>query len=433
MSATMIYYAADIAVTGVEAYCIYYLLKDLPKWERTRRRPAWLYIIYVVFIFLLTEIGTPAHIKVLLILVILIPGGSYFYQATKLSMLFYSIIFIIALIAGEAIGMGVWYFISQNTNAVVMANKELTSLEILILMKVITFIMIVLVEYSLRKRREFRFRDIYSFLLSGLSSALILVGVCYNFYHMENQTLAAVLFIGSLILSLALLLNTGLISRYMQMKEAEYKSEQSLYELRLKNMYYQEKLVEEEKIREIYHDFKNHLILLESNLGQTEQANEAISKLSHKISAFEGFYNTGNEMVDIIIKEKMKKIRQEDIELQMDVDMRTGDFLELLDISTIFGNLFDNAIEASVKISRQDINKKITLKVRPQNRFLVIRMSNHVEPSNDGSFQSTKENTKDHGFGIANIKKSVQKYDGECKYGYEGSEFVFRIIIPFPV
>ncbi len=433
MNGTMMYYATDIAVTGAETYFMYFILKNLPKRDSSRLKPLLLYAVHFLSIVFLTEIDTAAHFKLMFMLLLFVFGGSYVYQTTKLSMLFYLIIFAISLLSGEAIGMGIWYFISRNPNAVVMANKELTNLEIVILMKVISFIIIVAAEYMLRNRREFRFRDIYSFLTSGLSSVLILIVVCYNYYHMEDRNLALALFIASVVLSLALIFNTGLISRYVQMKEAEYKREQSLYELRLKNSYYQEKLVEEEKIREIYHDFKNHLLLLEANLGQTDQAKEAIRKLSGKISDYEDFYSTGHEMLDIIIKEKMKTIKKEGIEVQLDVDMQSGSFLELLDISTIFGNLFDNAIEASVRISREDIKKRISLKVKAQNRFLVIKMSNPVEAPDYGTrFPSTKENAEDHGFGIANIRKSVIKYDGECNYGYEGTEFVFRIIIPFP-
>lgn len=72
--------------------------------------------------------------------------------------------------------------------------------------------------------------------------------------------------------------------------------------------YYQEKLRDEEKVRSIYHDIKNHLLVLEGKLKLPETA-AMIQKLQSQVAMYEDYVHTGSDVLDIILKEKSELLQ----------------------------------------------------------------------------------------------------------------------------
>ena len=102
-----------------------------------------------------------------------------------------------------------------------------------------------------------------------------------------------------------------------------------------------------------------------------------------------------------------------------------------MDISTIFGNGIDNALEACEKLPPE--KRIVVVKGCKKEKFVLIFIENNYAENGDVSKRKTiKEDTYMHGFGIPNIEKAVQKYEGECKIMKKNGRFTLTIIIPFP-
>ena len=113
--------------------------------------------------------------------------------------------------------------------------------------------------------------------------------------------------------------------------------------------YYLEKEKQEEKVRSIYHDMKNHLLILES--GQmSDEARQMAERLRNEISDYESYIQSGNRFLDIILGDKAQKAKDGQIDFSAFVDFAEITFIDPLDISTIFGNGIDNALEACEKL-----------------------------------------------------------------------------------
>ena len=63
-----------------------------------------------------------------------------------------------------------------------------------------------------------------------------------------------------------------------------------------------------------------------------------IEKLQSQVAMYEDYVHTGNDILDIILKEKSELSREKKIALSVTVDLNGMEFIEPLDISTIFGN-----------------------------------------------------------------------------------------------
>ena len=104
--------------------------------------------------------------------------------------------------------------------------------------------------------------------------------------------------------------------------------------------------------------------------------------------------------------------------------------MEPLDISTIFGNAIDNAIEASENLP--EYKRLITVKAERVRDMLLITIENNTLPGNHFIEGTTKKDHFVHGFGIPNIKKAAEKYDGQCCFQQKESIYQLKILIPCP-
>lgn len=201
-------------------------------------------------------------------------------------------------------------------------------------------------------------------------------------------------------------------------------------ELEMQRNYYKDRIRDEERVRSVYHDMKNHLLLLQAQAGNGQEVQKSIQELQDQIQEYENYHHTGNEFLDIILKDKAAKARDRHIDFSALVDFNGIDFIEPLDISTIFGNAIDNAIEASEKLPED--KRLITVKAERIRDMLLITVENNVLPGTAATEGTTKTDRFSHGFGLSNIKNAAGKYGGQCNTKSEDNKFTLRIIIPIP-
>ena len=213
------------------------------------------------------------------------------------------------------------------------------------------------------------------------------------------------------------------------LREQEQRDKMQIAQLQQQYAYYQDKLKDEERIRSIYHDMKNHLLVLEGNQG-TEATRQMAQELRSQISDYENYIHTGNDFLDIIIRDKAEKAREKQIDFSALVDFRDVDFIDPLDISTLFGNGIDNAIEASVKLPVEQ--RVILVKAGKIQDFVSILIENNclAEGYTDGYTSKTDKFL--HGFGISNMQKAAEKYSGTCTTTQANGKFTLKILLPIP-
>lgn len=213
------------------------------------------------------------------------------------------------------------------------------------------------------------------------------------------------------------------------LRESEQRDKMQIAQLQQQFAYYQEKMKDEERVRSIYHDLKNHLLVMESRQN-TEETRRMAETLRSQIADYEDYVHTGNGFLDIILKDKAAKAREKQIDFSAVVDFHGIDFMEPLDISTIFGNAIDNAIEASENLP--EYKRLITVKAERVRDMLIITVENNTAPGNHLVEGTTKKDHFVHGFGIPNIKKAVEKYGGQCSFQQEERVYRLKILIPCP-
>ena len=238
-------------------------------------------------------------------------------------------------------------------------------------------------------------------------------------YNLEHHIMSSVL---AIIFTVQLLY----MKNYTLLKKVEQQEQFTIERMKEQFAYYREKEDDEKRVRALYHDMKNHLLILEKQNSQ--EVKQMAADLRRQISDYEDYVHTGNDFLDVIIRDKVKKAKEQGIDFLAVIDFTAGDFIEPLDISTIFGNALDNALEASVKLPPEQ--RLITVKAGCNHDMLMIVFENNAVM---GKMKGTsKEDEFLHGFGIPNIRKAVEKYNGECVIRQENGMFVMKHIIPLP-
>lgn len=186
----------------------------------------------------------------------------------------------------------------------------------------------------------------------------------------------------------------------------------------------------DEELRSFRHDIKNHFIVLNSlfSKGEYERAASYVDSLCNNSQKFLNCFSTGNSIADslLTVKSRMYPIEFDGI--------IPDDLIPSEDICIILGNLLDNAVSALNDIDIQDSEKKIQVNSWVKNGNCIIKISNPTNVFNENkkvyhSLETTKKDKKNHGFGIANIKRSVEKNNGSVEFYSEKGRFVSIVIL----
>ena len=114
------------------------------------------------------------------------------------------------------------------------------------------------------------------------------------------------------------------------------------------------------------------------------------------------------------------------------VDGGAVDFMGVMELSTLFGNALDNAIEAVGQIPDPE-QRLIHLSVSRQKGFVRIRVENRCTDSLIVGTElpgTTKSDKRFHGYGLKSICATAEKYGGSATVRAEGGWFELRILIP---
>ncbi|GAA0714301.1 ATP-binding protein [Paraclostridium ghonii] len=189
----------------------------------------------------------------------------------------------------------------------------------------------------------------------------------------------------------------------------------------------------QEKMRQVYHDMNNHMENIKSLKNSSEDVNKYINNIEDKVNESKNIYNTGNVILDIIFHEKSKVCMESNIDFNVGINFSKCDFIEMIDISSIFSNLVDNAIEACNKIDDNNIKKYINIKGTFIKGYYAVRCENSKINKviiKHGKVFTSKKDKFLHGIGIDSIKSSIKKYNGELKIKDSESKFIATIHMP---
>ena len=224
-----------------------------------------------------------------------------------------------------------------------------------------------------------------------------------------------------------------LYAHLIQCGELRVKKELEAVQNVLQNQYVQYKQSREsiDLINYKYHDLKHQIAVLRSE-EDPKKREEFLNRMEEEIRQYEAQNKTGNKVLDTVLTTKSLYCNKHGITFTCVADGTLLDFMDVMDICSIFGNALDNAIECELKIADKE-KRLIHVTVSQQKNFLILRFENYYEGSlkvKEGRFLTTKKEKEFHGYGIKSIRYTVNKYDGAVSIDTKENWFDLKILIP---
>ncbi|WP_243134812.1 ATP-binding protein [Murimonas intestini] len=223
-----------------------------------------------------------------------------------------------------------------------------------------------------------------------------------------------------------------LFAYHMQIQEINVKLENAYLQNMLHSQYENYKISEESiaLVNQKYHDLKHQIAFLRSSIDDREKETY-LNQMEQEIKLYEAQNKTGNKVLDTILTAKTLQCQNQGISLTCVADGEAIEFMHPMDITALFGNALDNAIESVKKIADPE-KRLIHMVVSRQKNFLRIKVENCYEGTlefENGMPKTTKLDKKFHGYGMKSIKTIVEKYSGSVTVLAKDGWFELRILI----
>ena len=367
----------------------------------------------------------------MLLIVLLLLG--YIYICNDFSLREAGFYFVKAFINGEFAASLCWQIYYYLRYVRGMQGELLKWVE-LILVYAVIFTMLALMELNLKKdleelhitRRELRVVIIIAASVFAMS----------NLSYLDQNGLFSGTFVMDIFIIRTLVDLSGIAVLYayhVQVKEIQIRFEKetlhNIMEMQYKN--YQLSKENIDMVNQKYHDLKHQINLLKTQ-AYVGKSTSYLEKMEREIRVYETQNKTGNQILDAVLTNKAMICQNKEIELKFIVDGGALSFMEDMDVSALFGNMLDNAIESAEK--QQEKQKRlIWLYVTKEKQFVRIRTENYCDEKvrfKNGMPVTTKKDRRLHGYGMKSIKSTVEKYHGSVVAAQENNWFELKILLP---
>lgn len=186
------------------------------------------------------------------------------------------------------------------------------------------------------------------------------------------------------------------------------------------------------QIRGWRHDYRNHIQMLKvlAANGDLDALKIYLDELDTDLNTVDTVVKTGNAMADAILNSKLSLAKAKGIPVQCDARIPVKLKMSELDLCCILGNLFDNAMEASLSLPEEERLIRVYLDMKGSQ--LYISFTNFTSGKKlakvGKGFRTTKGDG--HGFGLVRIDAIVERLDGYLSRNSEDGAFTTEILIP---
>lgn len=267
--------------------------------------------------------------------------------------------------------------------------------------------------------------------------SIVLMYVIFDLVLASGKEEVSLAIMGFLCLMYVNIMIFVIFEGFMRQVNKEYRYMLMEKQLDMQLSHYEQLAESRSHIREIWHDFKNHIQCMRILYDKGDM--KSLGEYIRNLSCYEEratVLDTGNPVIDALLSNKQSVAEHEGIHFDMELLIPPSISIPPADICTILGNSLDNAIEACCRIKNPDIEKRIFLSLTYNNGYLVMLLSNTFEekPKKKGrQFVTWKSSPQFHGLGLQSIERTVGQYNGNMKIDIENDTFTLKILLPVGV
>lgn len=226
----------------------------------------------------------------------------------------------------------------------------------------------------------------------------------------------------------------ALYAYHVQRSELHTRQELDSIQSILQNQYIQYRQSREsiDLINHKYHDLKHQIAVLRAETDP-ERRSAFLDEMESEIRDYEAQNKTGNPVLDTVLTSKSLYCARHGIQLTCVADGALLNFMNVVDLSSLFGNILDNAIECELRIADKS-RRLVHLVVCSRKDLLFVQCENCCDDppalEEDGLPKTTKGDPDRHGYGLKSIRYTAEKYGGSMSINIKDDWFELTVVIP---
>ena len=234
-----------------------------------------------------------------------------------------------------------------------------------------------------------------------------------------NQGLVVLPFV--LVTSLVLLRAIRVLADHQKLERTAQLAE-------MRELYYQGLRREQDQVRTLRHDLRNHLTALQGLLaqGQTAQAAGSLEQIAGSPWAQGSQQFCENETANVVLSSKAEAARRLGLQAEFQAALPRDLPIADPDLCALLGNAIDNAMEAAQKAA----NKKVRLRCRTDKGLFMLQVENALTGDERPDLSTTKKDKAAHGFGLAGMREIAARYGGSLEAGPREGRFELVVCLP---
>ncbi len=396
-------------------------------------------VLYTVFSYWVTQF-TPPGIHSLIIIMFMIFSLNMMTKSSFINT-FITILFVLICFLATEYFVKLLFIAWGNFNTLSIINNQYIRFEFGMLTRVLQTIIVAIgfkFEKAVLKQTKVNNKNShFPYMLVGI----VLMGTFFFSvdYVLVNKS--------NIILYEILLLVIFLM--YLSLGYFVYKEKKELikkeYKYKLQEQYIEHLNTVINVIRREKHDFSNHIntinalcVLNKPDDLKLERIKQYLHKLNYNLKSIYHFYNTGNDYIDGLLAVKSNEAFEKNINLDVDFE-KPLDILniESYDLVNVFENIINNAFEALDRCNKKDKAISVIGFIEGEEYNLCIAnngpkiLDKHKDKIFKNGFSTKEEDKDNHGLGLYNVKKTIEKNEGSIEI--YSSEIETKFAIKFKI
>lgn len=264
------------------------------------------------------------------------------------------------------------------------------------------------------------------FLFLFSSSALATFLIYWMLYALNDTMYSGAALICTISLFISTFFALYLYARSQRYYQTIRYQEQAEQQMRAQLRHMDEIILKQNELRAMRHDMNSHLIALKSYFDKKdfEGGERYITGLNLQFLHTSLVISSGNHALDAVLNAKKTLAESKGIKFLYNLRIQEELPMDPKDLCIIFANALDNAIEACERLS-DDEEKKISLVLLQDNATLFCKIANTTSLKQSESLETSKDDRINHGFGVKNIRKALEKYQAMVNFEKTNNEFIF--------
>lgn len=312
------YNLLDIVSTITECLIIYILIGLFCKKPRFQKNVSQLIPVvfeFAVTVFLthFTELGA---VKIFIVLSVLALMIKLCYTiSVREIVVVVELSYLIVTMFTESVVMAILNLIYNDGIMTTVDGMSVVKWQVYVAGIITRLMLLIVVYFAFRKFTYlFQIKDVVVLSISFLLAFFVSFLGVYTTVNLQLERTIGLDLITT-ILSMYFIIQFLYSKNVVSLREQEQQSKMQLAQLQQQFTYYKDKQKEEERIRSIYHDMKNHLLMIEGSQS-TDASRKIARQLRTQIANYEDYIHTGNNFLDVIIKDKAEKMREKQIDFR---------------------------------------------------------------------------------------------------------------------